>query len=88
MPKWVRIPFLGVPSTRPDWLKSLAFHCYWSCFLYYLLAKQKTEDTPGVGATSSSYFNKWSDALWLGSHGGSPERMIHSFPHMWKSRWS
>jgi hypothetical protein len=28
MPKWVRIPLLGVPGTHLDWLKSLAFHCY------------------------------------------------------------
>lgn len=28
MPKWVRIPFLGVPGTHLDWLKSLAFLIY------------------------------------------------------------
>jgi hypothetical protein len=28
MPRWVRIPSVGVPGTRLDWLKSLAFPCY------------------------------------------------------------
>jgi hypothetical protein len=28
MPRWVRIPLIGVPGTHLDWLKSLTFHCY------------------------------------------------------------
>lgn len=50
MPKWVQIPFLGVPGTHLDWLKSLAFHYHdlISSITYPL--NGETEDTPGVGA--------------------------------------
>jgi len=50
MPKWVRIPFLGVPCTRLDWLKSLAFHSINESTPFCSGTKRLAEDTPGVGA--------------------------------------